>query len=130
MQTLQLLGSNKHLQQSEIHTLIMQMTEREREKKTEPKTCSEQLQLKFFRHANIEPNELWQYVSPLAAWASNQLWETSHHEHMSELTEVLKQILQSICLSSFGESHWVTVENTDKVVMKIPQKNIVKNVEQ
>lgn len=27
MQTLQLLGSNKHLQQSEIHTLIMQMTE-------------------------------------------------------------------------------------------------------
>ncbi len=32
MQTLQLLGSNKHLQQSEIHTLIMQMTEREREK--------------------------------------------------------------------------------------------------
>ena len=33
MQTLQLLGSNKHLQQSEIHTLIMQMTEREREKK-------------------------------------------------------------------------------------------------
>lgn len=31
MQTVQLLGSNKHLQQSEIHTLIMQMTE---EKKT------------------------------------------------------------------------------------------------
>lgn len=38
MQTLQLLGSNKHLQQSEIHTHIMQMTEgesgeRERERK-------------------------------------------------------------------------------------------------
>lgn len=33
MQTLQLLGSNKHLQQSEIHTLIMQMTA---EKKTKP----------------------------------------------------------------------------------------------
>lgn len=90
MQTLQLLGSNKHLQQSEIHTLIMQMTERERENKTKPKTCSERLQLKFFSHANIEPNELWQYVPPLAAGVSNQLWETSHREHMSELTEVLK----------------------------------------
>lgn len=64
MQALQLLGSNKHLQQSEIHTLIMQMTEREREwekekkKKHKPQTCSERLQLKFFSHANIKPNEL------------------------------------------------------------------------
>lgn len=32
MQALQLLGSNKHLQQPEIHTLIMQMTKRERER--------------------------------------------------------------------------------------------------
>lgn len=62
MQALQLLGSNKHLQQSEIHTLIMQMTERERgrEKKNNKKaqTCSERLQLKLFSHANIKPNEL------------------------------------------------------------------------
>lgn len=104
------------------HTHYADDRKRER-KKTKPKTCSEQLQLKFFRHANIEPNELWQYISPLAAGVSNQLWETSHHEHMSELTEVLKQRLQSICLSSFGEFHWVMVENTDKVIMNIPQKN-------
>lgn len=35
MQTLQLLGSNKHLQQPEIHTLIMQMTKREWERERE-----------------------------------------------------------------------------------------------
>ena len=35
MHTRQLLGSNKHLQQPEIHTLIMQMTERETERERE-----------------------------------------------------------------------------------------------
>lgn len=70
MQTLQLLCSNKHLQQSEIHTLIMQMTERK--KKTKPKTCSERLQFKFFSHANIKPKELRQYKSPLAVAFANQ----------------------------------------------------------
>lgn len=84
MQTLQLLGSNKHLQQSEIHTLIMQMMGKEREKTI---TCSEQLQLKFLSRANIEANKLWQYVPPLAAEVFNQLYEISHCEHITEITK-------------------------------------------
>ncbi len=55
--------------------------ERERERATKPKTYSERLQLKFFSHAKIEPNELWQNLPPLAAGVSNQLWETSLCEH-------------------------------------------------
>ena len=98
---LQLLRCSKHLQQSEIHTLIMQMTETERQKETKTITCLEQLQLKCFSHANIEPNELWQCVPPLATGVFNQLWDTNHCINMTEMTEC-KRLVSQYFLFLFG----------------------------